>query len=153
MAAGGWHSIAISAFNDLYGWGWNVNGQIGQRLYESYERKLKNGESQIERQKCSTVFASPIIIDLPKDDSHANDENHYNVTENQYHPVAVSAGVRHTIVKTEEGALLGAGWNKYGQLASDKLEDIDQFHVIHENLSSDIGIICGEWSTFTILTS
>lgn len=155
MAAGGWHSVAISAFNDLYGWGWNVNGQIGQLLYRTYKTTLKDGESRLERQKCSTVFASPVIVDLPKDGSNLVDqgEEENSASENQYHAIAVSAGARHTIVQVEEGALMGAGWNKYSQLASNKLDDIDQFHVIDKNMSTQVKIICGEWSTFAISPS
>ncbi|XP_055528461.1 probable E3 ubiquitin-protein ligase HERC3 [Wyeomyia smithii] len=29
IAAGGWHSGAISSFGDLYSWGWNSKGQLG----------------------------------------------------------------------------------------------------------------------------
>lgn len=149
MATGGWHSVAVSAFNDLYVWGWNVNGQIGQRLYNNYEIMHKNGQTRSEQQKCSTVFASPVVVDLPKDPSTTDSADDENVSENQYHAISVSAGARHTIVKVEEGSLLGAGWNKYGQLADSKLDnDFDQFHVIKDNCPKDVNIICGEWSTF-----
>ncbi|XP_065560963.1 anaphase-promoting complex subunit 1-like isoform X3 [Artemia franciscana] len=30
IAAGGWHSIAVSLFGDAYTWGWNESGQIGR---------------------------------------------------------------------------------------------------------------------------
>lgn len=29
IAAGSYHSIAVSSFNDVYVWGWNTNGQLG----------------------------------------------------------------------------------------------------------------------------
>ncbi|XP_039448765.1 RCC1 domain-containing protein 1 [Culex pipiens pallens] len=29
IAAGGWHSVAVSAFGDAYCWGWNSRGQLG----------------------------------------------------------------------------------------------------------------------------
>lgn len=29
IAAGGWHSCALSEQGDLYTWGWNSNGQLG----------------------------------------------------------------------------------------------------------------------------
>ncbi|XP_053683930.1 uncharacterized protein LOC128734002 [Sabethes cyaneus] len=29
IAAGGWHSVAVSSFGDLYSWGWNSKGQLG----------------------------------------------------------------------------------------------------------------------------
>lgn len=162
MAAGGWHSVAVSAFNDLYAWGWNVNGQIGQALYKTYRNTLENGQIQNEKQKCPTVFASPLIVDLSKmsaDD--ANDsagsgggDDEFS-DENQYHAVSVSAGSRHTLVRVEEGLVLGAGWNKYGQLASDELtNDFDRFHVINcTNISNNVNYVCGEWSTYAIPNS
>lgn len=154
MATGGWHSVAVSAFNDLYVWGWNVNGQIGQPLYKTYEITLKNGQIRSEQQKCSTVFASPLVVDLPIDRSALDSVNEEILSENQYHAISVSAGARHTVVKVEEGLLLGAGWNKYGQLADDKLEnDFDQFHIIQNNFPKDVNIICGEWSTFVTPSS
>lgn len=148
MATGGWHSVAVSAFNDLYVWGWNVNGQIGLPLYETFETIQQNGEKKIERQKCSTVFATPIIIDLPKESGNAVDNS---VSENQYHPVAVSAGARHTIIKTDDGSLMLSGWNKYGQLANNRLDDdFDHFHIINKTISAVSEVVCGDWSTFVI---
>ncbi|XP_055321778.1 probable E3 ubiquitin-protein ligase HERC3 isoform X2 [Sitodiplosis mosellana] len=149
VATGGWHSVAVSAFNDLYVWGWNVNGQLGLPLFQTFEAMQPNGERRVERQKCSTVFASPVIVDLPKESSESIDND--SISENQYHPVAVSAGTRHTIVKIDDGSLMASGWNKYGQLANDKLDaDCDQFHIINTNVSKADEVICGDWSTFVI---
>lgn len=159
VAAGGWHSLAVSAFNDLYAWGWNVNGQIGQPLYKTYKSNAKNDHTPYEKQKRPTVFASPIIVNLSKisDDEHntTDDYDEQFSVENQYHAVAVSAGARHTIVKVEEGIVLAAGWNKYGQLGSHKLsDDIDRFHVIDcKNVSNNASFVCGEWSTFALPVS
>lgn len=152
--------MAVSAFSDLYAWGWNVSGQIGQPLYKTYKSISKNGRTQSEKQKCPTVFASPLIVNLSKiddkvvqdDDDDDADAEQFSV-DNQYHPVSVSAGSRHTIVKVEEGVVLGAGWNKYGQLASDKLSDenFDRFHVIDcTNIANDANFVCGEWSTVAL---
>lgn len=163
MAAGGWHSVAVSAFNDLYAWGWNVNGQIGQPLYKTYKSTSKIGQTQIEKQKLPTVFASPMIVDLTKmsdnatnvDNDHADDDAEFSI-ENQYHAVAVCAGSRHTLVRVDEGFVLGAGWNKYGQLASDELTcDFDRFHAIDctNVISNNVNYVCGEWSTFAISVS
>lgn len=145
--------MAVSAFNDLYVWGWNVNGQIGLPLYTTYESALNNEKKKVERQKCSTVFASPIVVDLPKQSSELKDCNDF-VSENQYHPIAVSAGARHTIVKIDDGSLMATGWNKYGQLANNKLdENFDQFHIINTSASLESRVICGDWCTFVIATS
>lgn len=147
MSAGGWHSAAVSAFNDLYVWGWNVNGQLGLPLFKKFECTQMNGEKRIERQKCSTVFASPVVIDLPKED----ETDDASIPQNQHHPIAVSAGARHTIVKIDDGTIMGTGWNKYGQLANDKLDDdFDQFQILNNNALTDFDVVCGEWSTFLI---
>lgn len=150
VAAGGWHSVAVSAFNDLYAWGWNVNGQLGLPLFKTIETIQKNGEKITERQKCATVFASPVIVDLPKDSSVSSDDD--VIWQNEYYPVAVSAGTRHTVVKIDNGTLMASGWNKYGQLACNKCdEDFDHFHQLDKNVTANGHIICGDWSTFIIL--
>lgn len=116
---------------------------------------MKNGQTQIDKQKLPTVFASPMIVDLMKTtdnaDSADGDDDEFLI-ENQYHAMGVCAGSRHTLVTVEEGLVLGAGWNKYGQLASDKLDnDFDRFHVINcTNVISNVNYVCGEWSTFAI---
>lgn len=151
VAAGGWHSAAVSAFNDLYVWGWNVNGQIGLPLYRNIEIPQKNGSKNIERQKCSTVFASPVVIDLPKHNPVDDDEV---PSEDQYHPIAVSAGSRHTVIKIDDGSLMATGWNKYGQIASKTTDaDFDQFHMMKANTTADCTVYCGEWCTFVITNS
>lgn len=140
--------MAISAFNDLYVWGWNVNGQLGLPVYEKYEITQKDGKKLMEKQRLATVFPSPMIVDLPKGDS-TNDIDY----ENHYSPLAVAAGARHTVVKTADGTLLGTGWNKYGQLANEHLEeDIDRFQVIDASVmeSIDFAVVCGEWSTILV---
>lgn len=99
----------------------------------------------IEHEKCASVFATPILIDLPTNRSVDDD------IESQYSPIEVSAGIRHSIVKTDDGTLLGAGWNKYGQLASKtSSDDLTEFMVIDKPFTHDYKIICGDWSTIAI---
>lgn len=38
IAADGWHSAAVSAFGDLYTWGWNNQGQLGLQDPQHRER-------------------------------------------------------------------------------------------------------------------
>lgn len=130
-------------------WGWNVNGQLGFPLHKKIEITLNNGQIIREQQKNSTVFATPILVDLPKDESDHGD-NSNDVFENHYSARNVYAGTRHTIIKTDEGVLVGSGWNKYGQLATTDLDqDIDQFKVIETEfrVNCDSHIICGDWCT------
>lgn len=156
IAAGGWHSLAISAFNDLYAWGWNVRGQLGLPLYKPHE---PNDSEHGDQSKCASVIAQPVLVDLPK---HSRESSNVNSTavsaeenedflDSQYSPVAVSAGANHSIVQTADGPLLGAGWNKYGQLARELGEEIQpKFTVIAADFGDSYRIICGNWSTIVI---
>ena len=47
IAAGGWHSAAVSEFGDLYTWGWNIKGQLG----------LSSSNNK-------NIFAIPEIVEL-----------------------------------------------------------------------------------------
>lgn len=75
-----------------------MNGQIGQPIYKTYKSLLKNDQTQIEKQKCPTVFASPSIFDLPSNNTTATaaaaDDTGYSID---------------TVVRVQEGMLLGAG--------------------------------------------
>lgn len=51
IAAGGWHSCAVSATGDLYTWGWNRNGQLA-----------------VPMEKDISVFATPQLINFQNDD-------------------------------------------------------------------------------------
>lgn len=67
IAAGGWHSCALSADGDLYTWGWNSNGQLGL--------------SKSDKQESYSVQATPQIVESFDD---------LNV-------IMVDAGNRHTL--------------------------------------------------------
>lgn len=147
IAAGGWHSAAISAFNDLYVWGWNVNGQLGLPLYKVVETTVNGDQTRKEMQKKASVFTLPVLLDLPMygDDDGKNDG--YHLLESQFNPVQVFAGTRHTIVRTADGSALGTGWNKYKQIGVDNSEN-DKFEKLKTNdliLNDDYRIVCGEW--------
>lgn len=49
IAAGGWHSCALSEQGDLYTWGWNCNGQLG--IGDEY-----------------SVMATPHVVDFDGDE-------------------------------------------------------------------------------------
>lgn len=142
IAASGWHSAAISAFNDLYMWGWNVNGQMGLPIY----KEIKTDGTNTEREKLATVFASPIIIDLPKNDIEDDIDAQYSVCN-------VSMGARHTFIKTTDGNILASGWNKYGQLGnSDLNNDAVEFKLVEKPSveNADFNVLCEGWCTIII---
>lgn len=136
----------MSAFNDLYVWGWNVHGQLGLPLYKPHDSSTPPPNDESDQQRYASVIAQPVLIDLPY--TSAEDPS----LESHYSPVAVYAGVSHSIVKAADGSLLGAGWNKYGQLSNDSSsENLSNFHVIDVNFGDNFNVICGNWSTIAIV--
>lgn len=116
--AGGWHTCCVSAFGDLYSWGWNINGQLGLRIYETNKNISKN----------PALYALPQIVDI------TNSENNcINVT-------SVVCGSRHTIIKTDEKEYFSTGWNQYGQcgqVINAENNNIDVFSKIYCDLVSN----------------
>ncbi|ETN60080.1 RCC1 domain containing 1 [Anopheles darlingi] len=72
IAAAGWHSAAVSAFGDLYTWGWNNQGQLGLAEAKFHGR----------------VVSQPQLITFA-------DEQDISVTR-------VHCGIGHTIVEVKE---------------------------------------------------
>ncbi|XP_037948082.1 RCC1 domain-containing protein 1-like [Teleopsis dalmanni] len=147
IAAGGWHSAAISAFGDLYTWGHNTNGQLGLRVFKP------NG------QKEPTVFPLPQIIDMPPCNTcsvKSSDDGQEGEQYTECIAVKVYAGARHTIVQMNCGTVYAAGWNVHGQLGLKKLnqmcdhfERVPFFATIPNQLNTP-NIVCGPWCTVAI---
>lgn len=66
IAAGGWHSLALSETGDVYVWGWNDSGQLG-----------------VSRKKITTQ-AIPVPIEISEDD------NFMAISAGSRHSMAVS---------------------------------------------------------------
>ncbi|XP_035204637.1 RCC1 domain-containing protein 1-like isoform X2 [Stegodyphus dumicola] len=107
IAAGGWHSAAISNDGDLYMWGWNESGQLGFPCSELQSDKLPLTEIE-------TVCCLPKSIEF-KDDLKV---------------IAVSCGSRHTVAITENNRVWTWGWNNYGQLGHKKCMLSDKPEVV-----------------------
>ncbi|KAM7359795.1 uncharacterized protein ACRADG_001458 [Cochliomyia hominivorax] len=140
IACGGWHSAAISAFGDLYMWGFNSNGQLGLRVYKEASSLLKE----------PTVYPLPQLIDLPV--CECCEKLKDNRLELNCSPIKVEAGGRHTIIQMNCGSIYACGWNAYGQLGlADDKEYCDNFKFVIK-LEDEIKmfnkqIICGNWCT------
>lgn len=124
-------------------------------MYKSLDQTLKDGSERVERTKLATVFANPMVINLPKCSLNENSDKNplqESMAEDQFSPVCVYAGLRHTICLTDDQKLIGAGWNKYGQLGSSESEcDIDRFRLIRQiPVSKNSRVVCGEWSTIVL---
>ncbi|XP_030370557.1 RCC1 domain-containing protein 1 [Scaptodrosophila lebanonensis] len=143
IAAGGWHSAAISAFGDLYTWGFNCNGQLGLRVLKR-DSVLKE----------PTVYPLPQLHDLPLCCSSGDKSSDQDSVDDNCPPVRVFAGSRHTWLLRRCGRLWASGWCAYGQLSLDcKQSYLDSFHNLYSVLGlegDDVDILCGPWSTLLI---
>ncbi|XP_016991043.2 RCC1 domain-containing protein 1 isoform X1 [Drosophila rhopaloa] len=143
IAAGGWHSAAISAFGDLYTWGLNCSGQLGMRV-------MKPGGFLKE----PTVYPLPQLQDLPEcgcsKEAKSNEHD-----DDDCAPLRVFAGSRHTLLTRRCGRLWASGWCQHGQLGT-QLQNrsyMDAFQAldgIRLNTCSD-DVLCGPWSTLLSL--
>lgn len=123
IAVGGWHSLALSEFGDLYAWGWNDTGQLG--IIEK-----KNNETL---KSCSV----PTLVDIFEDG-----------VEIMKNVVDIACGSRHSAVLLEDETVWTAGNNKYGQLgfSVDKHPMVQGFKKsFHCKGGTDL--MCGLWST------
>ncbi|KAH8398626.1 hypothetical protein KR215_003278, partial [Drosophila sulfurigaster] len=141
IAAGGWHSAAISAFGDLYTWGLNSNGQLGMRIMKP-DGILKE----------PTVYPLPQLHDLPACCSVSSDDDE---SAYQCDPVKVIAGSRHTMLMRSCGRLWATGWSAHGQLGKEpkKPAYVDAFEAVYDKASdSKYHVICGPWATLLVLS-
>ncbi|XP_060648510.1 RCC1 domain-containing protein 1 isoform X1 [Drosophila nasuta] len=141
IAAGGWHSAAISAFGDLYTWGLNSNGQLGMRVMKP-DGILKE----------PTVYPLPQVHDLPACCVASADDDE---SADQCEPVKVIAGSRHTMLLRSCGRLWATGWSAHGQLGKEpkKPAFVDAFEVVCDKVrDSKYHVICGPWATLLVLS-
>uniref|UniRef100_A0A146LTV1 RCC1 domain-containing protein 1 n=3 Tax=Lygus hesperus TaxID=30085 RepID=A0A146LTV1_LYGHE len=124
IAAGGWHSCAISSDGDLYTWGWNKFGQLG----------LPRPQDDLD--KGISVAYLPVVVDFPLEA-----------------PVVktVFCGTGHTIVSLHNGELWGCGWNKYGQLGLGEEEFVSSMKKLPVPPDFEIKtVVCGSWNSAVI---
>ncbi|XP_058798079.1 RCC1 domain-containing protein 1 [Phymastichus coffea] len=119
----GWHSAVVTDQGDLYTWGWNNQGQLGQPNIEN-------------------VLAVPTLVDL-KDSTQK---------EIELNVIKAECGSAFTICQTDNGNLWGCGSNKYGQLgiSRNKLTMSKEFILLEfdDPIGKIVDFKCREWSTF-----
>ncbi|KAJ8735078.1 hypothetical protein PYW08_014328 [Mythimna loreyi] len=120
ISAGGWHSLALSEFGDLYAWGWNDTGQLG----------IKNVSKE--------SYSIPTLIDL-------FDEREAIVEKNTKD---IACGSRHSAIVLEDNTVWATGCNKYGQLglSEEKFPTLNNFKKVY-NCDKDCSLMCGPWNT------
>lgn len=124
IAAGESHSLGITETHDLYAFGYNYYGQIGNGTNENVKKPVK-------------IMSDVIFTDAGDYNSFAitSDGTLYGWGDNQYGQILdsdkfiytapvkvmtnvkfVSAGYDHTLIIKKDGSLWGFGSNKFGQL-------------------------------------
>ncbi|KAG8223575.1 hypothetical protein J437_LFUL003039 [Ladona fulva] len=159
VAAGGWHSVAITATGDAYVWGWNTSGQLGMPCSENRERlhdknkdhasfdlqqegtNVKDNQYVKSEGEVVTVQAFPLPIKFP-----------YGLED--IFVKSAACGNRHTIILTDDGVAWGCGWNAYGQLGLSGwtlYESLTKI-LIHGKEDCKVKeVVCGGWSTVLYL--
>ncbi|XP_076062626.1 uncharacterized protein LOC143037884 [Oratosquilla oratoria] len=151
IAAGGWHSAAISDSGDVYLWGWNECGQLGfpfMSTKELFDFKIYDNECQCNsnlEQNSHKPNCFPYVKNTQLTVVKGyNYENRHRININREREVvnvastpalldfweedvilkSVSCGDRHTIFQLDDGSVWGCGWNKYGQLGLGHKEQV-----------------------------
>lgn len=132
IKAGGWHSLALSEFGDLYAWGWNDTGQLGVKIYDS--------ETPSDGSLRSLPL--PTIVELFNENE---DPLQINVKD-------MACGSRHSAVILCDNTLWTTGINSYGQLGlcPDTITSLKYFKKAFD-CSENSSLICGPWSTAVLL--
>ncbi|CAO1427149.1 unnamed protein product [Diamesa tonsa] len=131
IGAGGFHSTAVSAFGDLYCWGWNTNGQLGiTRVTKLTFENLPTNHQ--------VVFTLPQIVDIESENDQESVKRVY-------------CGHKHTLVQTESNKLYSSGLNNYGQLGlNNDGTEICKFKEMNKDVDVNTKLVCGYWNTFLI---
>ncbi|XP_022902457.2 RCC1 domain-containing protein 1 isoform X1 [Onthophagus taurus] len=122
IAAGGWHSCALSDSGDMYTWGWNQDNQLG--LFEDKDVDKK------------AVVGTPEPVNFPDFEASVED---------------IACGTRHTVALLGN-KLYGAGMNKYFQLGNNKSNDETAMKCLYEADGDVLDLICGPWSTAILMS-
>ncbi|KAM4013064.1 RCC1 domain-containing protein 1 isoform 2-T2 [Anomaloglossus baeobatrachus] len=140
VAAGGWHTVAVSESGDLYCWGWNESGQLGLpsktlQQERAISEEEPTGCDEDEDAEFIGIQAFPALIDLPQETEAAK----------------VSCGSRHTAAVTRSGELFTWGWGKYGQLGHGDTGNLDQPKRVEFFNQSKLcvrDVTCRHWRTY-----
>ncbi|PXY87130.1 chromosome condensation regulator RCC1 [Bifidobacterium asteroides] len=89
VSAGYWHSLALGSDGNVYAWGWNINGQLGDGT--------------------TTERHAPVRVKTP-------DRKTYPDLPADFTYLQVSAGTYHSLALGSDGNAYAWGWNNYGQL-------------------------------------
>ena len=132
VEAGGWHSLALSVYGDIYTWGWNHDGQLGIGP-KSCSHVSALGERE--------VVAEPSLVSVDGCD------------DLQF--VSASCGSRHTAAVSADLRVWGWGWSAYGQVGSVSSRVAHPMEISLESFTlcgwEPCRVHCGPWNTFLVM--
>jgi alpha-tubulin suppressor-like RCC1 family protein len=123
VAAGGWHSLALSDIGDIYAWGWNNHGQLGIKC--------------LPPEVPQTFYMLPYIVDFPQD----------CIVDR------IACGARHSVALTSEGVWSWGwgkyGQLGHGDSCDKTFPTlVEYFQEINMKI---LDISCGPWQTIVVL--
>lgn len=123
IAAGGWHTLALSEDGIVYSWGWNNTGQLG--IHEQHT----DG---------SPSTAIPVVVDLYDYKGKSIDTKVKNI----------GCGNRHSALIDEANTIWTTGYNNYGQVGLDPKTVPIQWSFRRVICSkTNCNLVCGPWVT------
>lgn len=132
VEAGGWHSLALSAYGDIYTWGWNHDGQLGLDL---------KGCSHASALGVREVVAEPSLVSVD------------GCEDLQF--VSASCGSRHTAAVSTDQRVWGWGWSAYGQVGMVASRVSHPVEISMERFTvcgwEPCRVQCGPWNTFLVM--
>ena len=142
ISAGSSHSMAITSSGDLWAWGCNRYGQLGDGTTENRYSPIKIAhDMDLVSAGGSHTMAISYDGTLWGWGANRNGQLGDGTTENRYSPVwimddvvAVSVGYAHTLAITSDGTLWAWGWNYAGQLGDGTTTDRHAPVKIMENI-------------------
>ena len=132
IAAGNFHSLALLDSGEVYGWGWNRFGQLGDKTprYSYHPRLIKALPGKVVG---LAAGANSSLALLDSGDVYSWGSNEYSqlrveTTKNLYHPqliknipgrvVAICSGYTHSMALLDTGEVYGWGRNEFYQLGN-----------------------------------
>ena len=165
IAAGSLHSLVVTENGELYGWGRNQNGELGDGSIEDrkYPKLIKG-----IRGKVTSIAAgfqhSVALLESGKVYGWGGNDNRQQGNGTirdrklpkliKYIPgkvTGIAVGIFHTVALLESGKVYGWGGNAFGQLGDKTLADRDRPKLIKGFTTKVTSIAAGEYESLALL--
>lgn len=161
LSAGKQHAAAVTSEGNVYVWGYNDKYQLGQTAPQSVSSPQSINHLLGDRTAVRAKASNDVTAVLTSDGklfvfgnnsqgqlgngTKVTPEAPLDITQSINGAVAsISFGEGHSVVKTEDGKILTAGYNPYGQLGAGNITNSLTFLDITDNLSNYLKSESGE---------